>query len=95
MALLSQDDIDRALAELPGWEHADAALRRRFEFASYLDGVLFANRVAGAAEAANHHPDMLVTYRAVTVTLTSHDSGGVTDRDAAMARRIDALFANA
>lgn len=94
MPLLSVQELEEALAALPGWQQAGNGINRRFEFDSYLNGVLFANRVAGAAEAANHHPDLLVTYRAVTVSLTSHDSGGVTERDVKMARRVDALVGN-
>ena len=94
MSTLSNEELDRELAALPGWERAGNAIQRKFTFPAYLDGAAFAGRVANAAEAANHHPDILIGYREVTVTFTSHDSGGVTDRDVKMARAVQELAAS-
>lgn len=77
---------------LPHWERTGDALHRTVRFDGYRDAVAFAVRVAMEAEVANHHPDMLLAWGRVEVTLTSHDAGGVTDRDVAMARTIDELI---
>lgn len=77
--------------DLPGWEERDDALHRTFRFDGYRDAVAFTVRVAMEAEAANHHPDLVLAWGRVEVTLTSHDVGHVTDRDLAMARAIDDL----
>jgi len=88
-APLSPKESAARLEGLPGWEIARGRLRREYGFDRYLDGVDFARRVALLAEAANHHPDILIGYRRVTLTLVSHDAGGVTDRDFELAARID------
>lgn len=87
---LSPDERAARLARLPGWEVVDGLLRREYGFESYMDGVAFARRVAELAEAADHHPDILIGYRRVTLTLVSHDAGGLTGRDFDLAARIDA-----
>jgi len=76
----------------PSWKEEGDRISRTFKFASYLDGVDFANALAKFAEEANHHPEILIAYRSVTVTLTTHDQGGVTMLDVEMAERIDGIF---
>ncbi len=78
-------------ADLTAWEERDDALHRTVTFDGYRDAVAFTTRVAMEAEVANHHPDLLLTWGKVEVTLTSHDAGGVTDRDRDMAAAIDAI----
>jgi 4a-hydroxytetrahydrobiopterin dehydratase len=73
------------------WEEQDGALVREFEFASFPKAIEFVNRVAGAAEDANHHPDIDIRYRKVTVRWTTHSEGGITERDHVMAERTTAL----
>ena len=90
MAHLSDQDARTRLAALKGWEIDGDRLRKRYEFDSFASAVAFVNRVAGLAEAADHHPDIFVEYRHVTLTLTTHDSGGLTARDFSLAARIDA-----
>ena len=80
-------------ADLPTWELTDDALRRTVTFDGYRDAVAFTVRVALEAEVANHHPDLLLSWGRVEITLTSHDAGGVTERDVEMARTIDGLVA--
>jgi len=89
MALLSEEQIRERLSPLRGWERAGGQIRKIYPFASFAEGMVFANRVAALAEALDHHPDMLIQYRQVTLTLTSHDAGGLTERDFKLARRID------
>jgi 4a-hydroxytetrahydrobiopterin dehydratase len=86
---LSPEESAARLAEVPGWEIADGVLRREYSFERYLDGVAFAGRVAELAEVADHHPDILIGYRRVTLTLVSHDAGGLTERDFRLAAKVD------
>jgi len=90
---LTEQQIEKALAELPGWTRSASAkvvtIQRVFEFPDFVRAMQFVNKVADAAEAANHHPDIDIRYNKVTMALTSHDSGGVTNRDVKMAKRIN------
>jgi len=90
-AVLSQSDVDLALQKLPGWASRNRAIERVFQFADFAGAIRFVNRVAEAAEAANHHPDIAINYNKVTLTLISHDSGGVTQRDVRMAEKINGI----
>ena len=91
MAVLSTSELQQALAGLDGWSEADGALRKRYEFPDFAAALAYANRVGEAAEQANHHPDLLVTWGAVEVSWVNHSEGGITERDVDMARRSDAL----
>lgn len=82
-------------AELSAWDESDDSLHRTVTFDGYRDAVAFTMRVAMEAEVANHHPDLSLTWGRVDITLTSHDVGGVTDRDRDMARAIDQIAAAA
>jgi 4a-hydroxytetrahydrobiopterin dehydratase len=75
----------------PGWEVVDGALERTFELGSFPDAIAFVNRVADAAEEANHHPDIAVHYRRVTIRYWTHSENAITDRDVAEAARIGTL----
>ena len=70
---------------MDGWEEVDGALVREFAFDSFAHAIAFVDRLAEAAEAANHHPDIDIRYRRVTVRWTTHSAGGITDRDREMA----------
>lgn len=89
--VLSNSEIDVALQQLPGWTKNGDAIERHFQFANFAQAMEFVNRIAEAAEAVNHHPDILVSYNKVTLTLVSHDSGGVTQRDILMAGKINGI----
>ena len=73
------------------WQEQDNALVREFEFESFPKAIAFVDRVAEAAESANHHPDIDIRYRKVTVRWTTHSEGGVTARDREMAERTSSL----
>jgi 4a-hydroxytetrahydrobiopterin dehydratase len=88
---LTDAQIQQALQQLPGWTANRNAIERVFQFAGFIQAMEFVNQIAEAAEAVNHHPDILITYNKVTLTLVSHDSGGVTQRDIKMAARINEL----
>ncbi|MGZ4335380.1 MAG: 4a-hydroxytetrahydrobiopterin dehydratase [Gaiellaceae bacterium] len=70
-----------------GWQERGEALEREFEFPSFSDAITFVNRVAELAESENHHPDIAISYRRVTLRWTTHSAGGITDRDRDMAER--------
>lgn len=70
-----------------GWQERDEALEREFEFPSFPEAIAFVNRVAELAEAEDHHPDIAVSYRRVTLRWTTHSAGGITDRDRDLAER--------
>lgn len=76
-------------ADLPGWYYEDGMIVRRYRTGGWRASVMVANAVAHLAELAWHHPDLLVTYPAVTVRLTTHSAGGVTAKDVSLARRIE------
>ena len=90
MALLTDRQVVRRLASVPGWKHRGNAIVKTYAFRKYLDGIAFVNRVALLAESQNHHPDMTVGWRNVKLSLTTHDSGGLTKRDFRLAAAIDA-----
>ena len=87
--VLSNSEIDHLLRTLPGWSPQGKAIERVFQFGTFLAAMEFVNKVAVLAEAENHHPDIAISYNKVTLTLVSHDSGGVTERDIRMARKIN------
>jgi 4a-hydroxytetrahydrobiopterin dehydratase len=87
--VLSTSEIDLALQNLPGWAREGECIARVVQFANFVDAMEFVNKIAAAAEAANHHPDITINYNKVTLALISHDSGGVTQRDIRMAGKIN------
>lgn len=92
-APLSEDDIAKALIELPGWTRTGQSISRTVEASSFLGGIELVRRVAAAAESANHHPDIDIRWRRVTFTLSTHDANGLTALDVALAHEIDRLDA--
>jgi len=90
MPRLDDEQVRARMGSLRGWERAGTEIRKEWIFDSFKAAMAFANRVADLAEAQDHHPDILVQYSRVTLTLTSHDSGGLTERDFKLAAKIDA-----
>jgi 4a-hydroxytetrahydrobiopterin dehydratase len=89
--LLSPDEIDFELARVPEWSRQGDAITRTVRCASFRAAIGLVERIADAAEAADHHPDILIRWRRVTLTLSTHASGGLTAKDFAMAVEIDGL----
>ncbi len=85
-ALLDPEAITRALRDLPGWALDGRALSKTFEFDGFAGAVAFVGRLVPGADAADHHPDVTISYRRVTVAWTTHSEGGVTWLDVAGAR---------
>jgi 4a-hydroxytetrahydrobiopterin dehydratase len=89
---LTGDEIESGLADLPGWTYGDGAISKEFAFdGGFMGSVGFVNRLADAAEAADHHPDLAISWNKVTVTLSTHSEGGVTEKDFALAREAERL----
>ena len=91
MAKLAEAEIAKGLQALSGWKREGDTIVKTFEHESFMPAVTFVNEVAELAEAANHHPDITINYRRVHLLLTTHDSGGLTERDFKLAKEIDAL----
>ncbi len=91
---LEKDVIDGWLRERSGWTGDEDALGREFRFPTFPAAIAFVNRVAELAELANHHPDIDVRYDRVRLRLSSHDADGVTERDLALAEKIDSAAQN-
>lgn len=91
MPTLSQAEIASRLTARPHWRIDGSELVRTFQFENFRDAVTFVNKVAGIAEDANHHPDIDIRYNRVRLALISHDAGGLTDRDFALAGAADRL----
>jgi 4a-hydroxytetrahydrobiopterin dehydratase len=88
---LSDLDIQRALGSLPGWARRGEVLTKTFTFPTFAEGIAFVQRVAGAADAADHHPDIDIRYTKVRIALSTHDAGGITLADVKLAREIEKL----
>jgi len=90
--LLTQGQVDEALgADLGSWHQEGDSITRDVEASSFLDGIALVQRVAEAAEAMDHHPDIDIRYTTLTFTLSTHSAGGLTGNDLALAREIDRL----
>jgi 4a-hydroxytetrahydrobiopterin dehydratase len=88
---LSDIDIQRELGRLSGWSRRGDALVKTFQFPTFRAGIDFVTRVARAADAADHHPDIDIRYTKITCTLSTHSAGGITAKDLALAGEIDRL----
>ncbi len=89
--LLQEAAIARRLHEIPRWTREGTAITRTWTFDDFPPALAFINRVGELAEAANHHPDIYNSWATVRLSLTTHDAGGLTDRDFDLAREIDRL----
>lgn len=91
MARLSTGEIATRLGTLPGWTLEGAAIVKTFRCAGFAAAIGLVDKVAAIAEAADHHPDILVRYDRVTLTLSTHSAGGLTERDFALAAEIETV----
>jgi 4a-hydroxytetrahydrobiopterin dehydratase len=92
MARLTDGQIDEALGRLDGWTRQGSALVKTLTFPSFPDGVAWLVRLAFEAEAADHHPDVTISYRRLTLSYSTHSEGGVTQKDIDGAMTADRLF---
>ena len=89
MATLSREEIDRRLKTLDGWTLEGDAIRKQYTFKGFPEAIAFLNRLVPDAEQADHHPDITVNYRRVTLSWSTHDEGGLTAKDIAGAKMAD------
>lgn len=89
--LLSDIAIQRGLGSLAGWSRKGDVLTKTYQFKGFPDAIAFVGRAATAAESANHHPDIDIRFSKVTMGLSSHDSGGITQRDLDLATALEEL----
>ena len=90
---LDEQAIEQELRQLTGWMRDGEAIRRQFTLASFPEAIAFVTRVGFDAEAVDHHPDILVNYKRVTLTFSTHSEHGLTEKDFAGARAADAVAA--
>ncbi len=89
--LLEENELESALKKCPEWEIEGKSITRTIEFEEFMEGIDFVNDLAEIADEAQHHPDINIRYTRITLKLTTHDSGGVTEADIELAQRIDNL----
>ena len=91
MSLLSNDDIMKELKTIDGWSHVGKEIKKMYEFGDFIHAMGFVTSVALVAEKANHHPDIDVRWNKVTIVLSTHSAGGLTEKDFNLARQIENL----
>ena len=89
---LTDAEIQERLGTVDGWALEGNAIRKQYTLGGFPDAIAFVARLAFDAEAADHHPDILINYKRVTLTFSTHSDGGLTDKDFDGARKVDALL---
>jgi 4a-hydroxytetrahydrobiopterin dehydratase len=92
MPVLTTKQINLHLKAVPEWTKRAKTILRTFEFEGFLNGVEFVNRIAKRAQKLNHQPDIDIRFNKVTLTLSTHDEGGITEKDFTLARQCDDVF---
>lgn len=92
MQTLTESEIQTRLDEVPDWSMIKDAIQRTYQFRDFAQSMEFVNSVADQAESAQHHPDILIRYNKVTLTLSTHDAGGVTEKDFDLAKKADSVL---
>ena len=87
--ILTMSEIKQRLMELNNWHVEGNAIKKVYEFETYLETLAFANKIARIAEEENHHPDILIQYKKVTITSTTHSENGISEKDFSLAKKID------
>ena len=93
MPALTTKQISVHLKDVPVWSIHAKTLLRTFKFEGFLDSIGFVKRIAAKAQKLNHHPDIDIRFNKVTLTLTTHDEGGITEKDFSLAKQCDEVFA--
>ncbi len=88
---LSESQVEAELKAVPDWSAVGDTIQRTFQFKDFTASMHFVDAIAAEAERVQHHPDILIRYSRVTLTLSTHDSGGITSKDFSLARTADAL----
>jgi 4a-hydroxytetrahydrobiopterin dehydratase len=93
MPALTAKQVSLHLKAVPNWSKRAQTILRTFKFEGFLNSIDFVNRIARKAQKINHHPDIDIRFNKVTLTLTTHDEGGITGKDFTLARQCDEVFA--
>ena len=93
MAALSKNEIQQKLKDMQGWSHQGKSIQKRYTLKSFMPAMDLVNKIAGAAEKVQHHPDITINYNVVGISLSTHSEGGVTQKDFDLAQQIDQLAA--
>lgn len=88
---LSDDQVASELDAVPEWSESSGSIQRTFQFDDFALSMTFVNQIADYAEHVQHHPDVLIRYNKVTLTVSTHDAGGITEKDFALAKKADEL----
>lgn len=91
LSKLSSEQISLYLRKLAHWRNENNTLVKTYLFSKFTDSIQFVNQIAEIAESTNHHPDLLIQYNKVKITLTTHDEGGITGKDFLLAEQIESL----
>ncbi len=91
MPLLSDDEVQGRLDGLEGWSREGSSIKKQFKLEDFKGSVDFVNRLTPVAEEMNHHPDLEISWNKVTVSLSTHSEGGLTENDFELAQKIDSL----
>jgi 4a-hydroxytetrahydrobiopterin dehydratase len=91
MDVLTHEDISKRLEALAGWHHRGNAIEKHFDCGDFKGSIRFVNAVADAANAQDHHPDIAISWNDVALTLSSHDAGGLTDKDFKLATTVEGI----
>jgi 4a-hydroxytetrahydrobiopterin dehydratase len=91
MSTYSKEQIREGLKKLQGWSVVGKAIQRQFVFPNFMAAIQFVNKIAELAEKNNHHPDITINYKKVTLSLTTHEFSGLTERDFNAAQQIDQM----
>lgn len=94
MKKLSEMEIKKQLEELPNWEYLENAIETSLEFATFKDCFSIMTRIAFEVEVQNHHPEWFNVYNKLSIRLSTHDAGGVTEKDFKLAHTIEAIITN-
>ena len=91
MARMADEEIEARLEDLEGWERSGDSIRKQFRLDDFVGSVEFVNRLVAPAEDMGHHPDLEISWNKVTVSLSTHSQGGLTEADFDLAARVDAI----
>lgn len=92
MPVFTRKEVALHLKAVPNWSNRAQTIFRTFEFEGFLDSIAFVDRIAICAQECNHHPDIDIRFNKVTLTLSTHDEGGITGKDFSLARQCDEVF---
>lgn len=91
MAALSKNEIQEKLRDMRGWSHVGKSIQKRYTLKSFVPAIGLVNKIAEVAEKAGHHPDITINYNVVSIALSTHSEGGVTQKDFDLAQQIEKL----